>query len=261
MTTNKTKRPYGYWTKETVDIEIMERIKKGLDMSPKVVKIENKTLHIKGMEFYGGWKEALAAHGVDYRDWYTQELKGYWTEEAIIKEIKERLDKELSLTLSIVMKEHPSLVPNGIKIFGSWGDALDAAGIDHNDWYRQRPDGYWTEEVIKKELLKRKAEGKSLVQTEVAKDNPALRGAVVKKFKSWKQGLVAIGEDPVKHTVQRECRKWSKETVIAELQLRNDNGLSLKSHDVSKEDSGLYRNATKYFGNWKTALSELKQPQ
>ena len=258
MTTNKTKRPYGYWTKETVDIEIMERIKKGLDMSPKMVKIENKTLHIKGIEFYGGWKEALAAHGVDYRDWYTQELKGYWTEEAIIKEIKERLEKGLSLTLSIVMKEYPSLVPNGIKIFGSWVDALDAAGIDHNDWYRQRPDGYWTEEIIKKELLKRKTEGKSLVQTEVTKDNPALRGAVVKKFKSWKQGLIAIGEDPSKHAVQRERRNWSKETVVVELQLRNDNGLSLKSHDVLKEDSGLYRNATKYFGNWKTALSELK---
>jgi hypothetical protein len=52
-----------------------------------------------------------------------------WSEKPIIEAIRELRKREAPLYAAFVMKNHPGLFSGAVRLYGSWGRALIAAGI------------------------------------------------------------------------------------------------------------------------------------
>lgn len=189
------------WTKEEVDKGIIDRVGKGLSLAYTIMKEkeEDYSLYNAAFYVYGSWKVAIEENGFNYEDYELRREKIDWTKDIVIKEINKRLKKGLSLNPTDVKNDYSTLLNHAIKLFGDWISALTASGIDYNDWYKQKPKGFWTEEVIIEELLKRKREGKSLSERDVDVEDAGLVGAVKRFYGPWSKGLLAIGENPNDH--------------------------------------------------------------
>jgi hypothetical protein len=82
-----------------------------------------------------------------------------------------------------------------------------------------------------------------------SKEKFALKDAARRYFGNWREALLAAGV-PVP-----ELRpKWSRERIIAEIQARHRQGLSLSSNDAASLASA----ARRYFGSWREALAEAR---
>ena len=57
-------------------------------------------------------------------------LNGYWSKESVIEEIRERHRMGMSLSSTVVQKEHSNLYSNAREQFGNWRNAIDAAGVE-----------------------------------------------------------------------------------------------------------------------------------
>lgn len=250
------RKPNGHWTKEDVDKGIFDHIEKGFGLAFSIMKDENYALYSAACKVYGSWKEALTKNGIDYDYWFRRD-DDTWTEEKVIKEINRCIEQGVSLSPMEISKDSQYLYKQGLKHFGNWANAMSEAGVNYRDWQNRKPKGYWTEETIKKELLKRKREGKSLGHRDVGRDDSPLLSATIKKYGTWAKGLELIGEDINNHLTQRRDRKWSVQTVKQELLKRKSQGLSLTLRDIKKEDNGLYLNMKIHFNTREEAYEMI----
>ena len=121
--------------------------------------------------------------------------------------------------------------------FGSVDEALLAAGLE------PRPQK-WNKQRLIEAIQDRHVRGLSL-SNGVTNEDTALIASARYHFGSWRAALRAAGiERPVP-------RRWSKQLVIEEIQLRHRQGLSLRS--VFKDDCALNSAVYRYFPNWKAA--------
>jgi len=79
-----------------------------------------------------------------------------------------------------------------------------------------------------------------------------LANAARRRFGSWKVAVEAAGLTG-KITVKKPLRRWSRESVIAEIQNWHRSGRALTS--ISKDNQSLYCAAKTWFGSWRAALS------
>ena len=252
----KIKRPNGYWTKENIIKAIHERLASGKSLTPSVVREDFPSLIAYGEKLYGKWADALLSAGIDYNDWYLHKPNGYWTEEVIRKELLKIKNEGKSLKVNDVEMENDGLVSAVRGRYGTWSEGLLAIGESNENHLTNRIG--WSKDMVTKELLKRRKQGSSLILKDIMKEDQSLYKKMITYFGTAHKAYEAIKEDPKKYTVKREQRKWSKEKVLSELQLRKDNSQPMGASSVRDDDCRLYRSAIKYMGNWKEAMSQLE---
>ena len=79
-----------------------------------------------------------------------------------------------------------------------------------------------------------------------------LANAARRRFGSWQAAVEAAGLTG-KIVVRKPLRRWSRETVIAEIQDWHQSGRPLT--DISRHNQALYCAAKTWFGGWRAALS------
>jgi hypothetical protein len=177
-----------------------------------------------------------------------------WTKDRIVAELR-RLNrsKDAALSYNALSKKNQSLVSAAAYHFGSYRNAIEAAGIDYADITR-RPR--WTRQRIIQEIKGARRRGEELHWSAVTQRRDELGKAAFaalqpRLFGTWNRALHAAGLDS--DDVSR-YRAWDRDSIIAELRARNADNEPLNSGALQKADPGLHAAAMRHFGSYDQAL-------
>jgi hypothetical protein len=179
------------WDKATIIEMIQERHRDGFPLTAGGAAEGTDNPYYKGtnlphraLELFGTWEAALRAAGVEPEEvgsYYN--VKKYPNAELALKEIKRRKRGGIALNHSSIANDDISLTIAGRKYFGSWPDALEAAGIDADSVnLHSLRIKYKTRADIVEELKRRVRQGLPVTHAKAQNDDPGLLNAVRRHF-------------------------------------------------------------------------------
>jgi hypothetical protein len=248
------------WTRERVIAALQERYAQRRSM--KNVRDDDWWLYYHAKKAFGNWRTAIQAAGLTppkaHRgtrpgpSWRKQGAKRKgrhgasrrgavkrprprerWSQQRVIAAIEDRYQRGV---LSRVWKEEQTLVRAGVRWFGSWRKALEAAGLA-----TQSP-GVWSKDDAVQALRRWHHLGISNIRSA----DPALAQAAVKLFGSMDSAL-----EEARLPVAKD--RWTKRRVLESIQEGCRRGLPAGRSGFG--DQRLGRAARRYFGDWHTAVA------
>lgn len=170
-----------------------------------------------------------------------------WTKDRILRAILRREIEGLPLSPKAVSRQQSGLYQAARGRFGGWHGALRAAGIDP---VRVSQNRRWSRRSIIQRIRQLAREGEDLNSAAIQRSEPRLVGAVVRKFASWDEALIAAGVDPQQSRKQRP--PWTLDSVIAALRDIHSTGRELNHGALA--GGSLTNAAAQLFGSWDGAL-------
>lgn len=119
------------WTNALILERIQHLARLGGDLSwTAVVKSPDRAMALAAVRscHFGSWQEALRRAGVA-KNAVTRRI-GRWTRWDVVDAIRQRRHESLPLNAKAVEKETPALIAAARRRFGSWTEALRAAGVE-----------------------------------------------------------------------------------------------------------------------------------
>jgi hypothetical protein len=169
-----------------------------------------------------------------------------WSRERIIREILRRESSGLSLDLGATDRVESSLYQAAQRVFGSWRNAVMAAGISPN---KARVHDPWPPSKILASIRSLARRTRPLRPAEVKRRYEPLVTAARRHFGSWPKAIVAAGVDPEK---LRRVTRWTKQRIIEAILTRALRGKRLNSSAVRPQS--LVEAGARVFGSWESAL-------
>lgn len=119
------------WTKQQVLAKVHELCRAGVPLNcASLIKGDHRKLYCAGRKWFGSWRKTIEAAGYDYNK--IQAVRAnYWTPQIVIKEIKQLEKSGIRLSLKAIRETRNDLLSAAITRFGSWGQAVEAAGISY----------------------------------------------------------------------------------------------------------------------------------
>lgn len=173
-------------------------------------------------------------------------MRTSWTREMILRHILEREAEGQPLTTGGEGVDH-NLYCASRRIFGSWRNAIIAAGIPPErvlTWERWSP----AKILSKIRLISRRR--RPLTSDEIERRYHNLVSAARRHFGSWSKAVMAAGVDPTK--LQRVV-PWSRERVIEAILTRTLRSEPLVARLI--EPRSLVDAGQRFFGSWKAAVA------
>lgn len=225
------------WSKEKVIFEIQLLVSNNKSIKYTDVRKVRYSLILASYRYFGSWRTAVNAAG------YTS-INRRWNKDEVIVEILNRKTSGLPLnSLSIRKTDHKLLSAAG-RWFGSWENAIKAAGLDYLPLYDE-----WSDKQVLVDINKRIKDGLSIRGHDVYLDNSKLYAAK-SRFKSWREAVSSAGLLDEYISV-----KWNKLKIKAVIEQRVAEGKKVNSWSVQKDDESLYTGAVRHFGSWDNALT------
>ncbi|HTW94479.1 MAG TPA: hypothetical protein VMD30_06790 [Tepidisphaeraceae bacterium] len=136
---------------------------------------------------FGRWSAALAAAGLDVR-----QVSRYrrWGRREIVDELKSRAKNRRPLNSGAIQEEDPGLHAAAVRHFGSYDQALKGASIDPTQVRRRRT---WSRGQVLAAIKGHHRARKSLADSAVRRESPALYGAAVRLFGAFTTARDAAG--------------------------------------------------------------------
>jgi hypothetical protein len=129
-----------------------------------------------------------------------------------------------------------------VRFFGSWGNAVEAAGIRYPSVKQAALD---RDELLRR--IRKAAEAGPLIRGE----HRLLRSNAYRLFGSWTKAVKAAGCELPSN------KEWSRERVIESIQEDIRHGLPVTSAAVIERNSPLYGAGRRSFGSWRKALKAV----
>lgn len=172
-----------------------------------------------------------------------------WSKESIIEKILELHQQSVSLNAIAVMENNVKLYGAARTHFGSWQNAINAAGLDYNEINHKIKEVSWSKDIIAAEIQKIANEGGSLRSDYVQKNNTKLHSAAQRYFNSWREAIEYAGfnYDNIKKI------KWTKETVISSIRELHQNE-DISSLNMQKNHMPLFQAGCRLFKSWAQAV-------
>ncbi len=240
--------------RECVIRAILRREREGLPLNCEAIKGVSKPLYGGALRHFGSWRSALRAAGINAA---TVERRREWDRAKIVARLRELCRRHRSLRQRAVNRYDSGLYRAACLTFGSWCNALVAAGINPESICR---DPHWDRSKIIEAILLRVLRGEALGSTTVRPRT--LKSAAVREFGSWPEALVTAGLNPAHYIGQRvaspkegERGGWSKERVRKAILQRHALGLPLYGNAVLRDDRTLFCAGRTWFKNWSRALA------
>ena len=236
------------WSEERIKSEISRLFREGNPMNAGWMRENENALHLAAQKRYGNWEAALAAVGIkDYGKIRRQEK---WTPEIVTDRIREMYKAGERLDAAYVMEKDRRLVYAGERHFGTWREAVKAAGLDYGKVHIDKRKK-WTKIMIVEGICAKWKMGEKLSYAAVSKSDRNLVAAAVRHFGSWKEAVTAAGLD-----YMEVCRnlKWTAEDVIKEIWRLKGNGENLVSTVICHGNERLFRAGVSRFGTWERAV-------
>ena len=221
-------RVYRRWSKERVIKELQTWHR----APPTDMDDWDQGLASATMRFFGSWKKALHAAGLEPR------RHRKWTRQRVIRAIQDRHVHGRSI--NGVEHRNRSLVWAARYYFGGWQQALEAAGLGDQFQVKRTPRP-WCREFVVAEIQALHQRG--LLLGKVWLEDPTLYSAAKHEFGSWRAAVTEAGFEPAR-------KRWNKEVILAEI--RGRRGCTLSSG--APENRNLVSAASRYFGSWRAAL-------
>lgn len=237
------------WDSGLIARTIKDYHRKGKDISYNAMARTNQGLVSAANYYYGSYRKAVAAAGIDYKE---IRRKPRWTRQRIAAVIDQahRAGRDLSWARASVRKDelgHAAKASIRERLFGSWNDALKEAGLDPTTISRYR---HWSPDDIKKELRSRSKRKRPVNSKIIQIELPGLYGAAVRHFGSYDDALRKSGVDP-EGVVQR--RDWDRKAICKRLR-EFEKQFGLVSQVMLRQyDSGLLRAIRLHYHNLKEA--------
>jgi hypothetical protein len=136
---------------------------------------------------FGSWDRALHAAGLD-----ADEISRYrnWNKNSIVFELKALHSNGEAMNSGALQHDDPGLHAAAVRHFGSYEKALKAAHIDSSTVRRRRS---WTKQQVLAELKSLARTNKTLSDSVLRKENPALYGASLRLFGTFTAARAAAG--------------------------------------------------------------------
>jgi hypothetical protein len=240
--------------RESVIGAILRRERDGLPLNCEAVKEASSQLCSGAFRHFGSWRNALRAAGIKVA---IVERRREWDKAKIINRLRELCRRRQSLRQTAVHRYDSGLERAACLTFGSWCNALVAAGINPESICR---DPQWDQTKIIEAILLRVVRGEALGSTTVRPHT--LKSAAVREFGSWPAALAAAGLEPAHYIGQRVSAQkegkqgnWSKERVRQAILQRHALGLPLYGNAVLRDDHILFCAGRTWFKNWTRALA------
>jgi len=255
-------RRYTKWSKEKIIEKIKDLYQRSMDLSAGHVSKTFKALFsaATSKRYFGSWREAVKAAEIDYESIKAasalarrQKLRK-WSPEKVMEEIKKIPEKELWFVYRVNLALHSA----ARREFGSWENAVRAAGYDYLRLNEIAATGYtrWTREKIitkiKELYASREAPDRGL---NVTARYPSLYSAACRIFGSWRKALEEAGFDEVFIELNTRRRKWNKKKVIEKIIDFYRAGEKLQSSYVQRKHPALFSAAARELGGWKKAIA------
>jgi hypothetical protein len=201
------------WSKDAIGIEILRLYAAQEPLNYGDVQKSNLRLLRAATRYFGSWQAAVEYAGLDY-----DRIRRYkvWTRERIVEQITTYFSQGKDLAWRYVSTElDPALAAAAIRSnrFGSWREALRAAGLDYEEIRRHRK---WSDEQILTELRRLQEIGASLRVSDAAQHSPSLVAAARRRFGGWYEAVVEAGLDELQ--ARRGLGdEWDEETAAGEM--------------------------------------------
>ncbi len=170
-----------------------------------------------------------------------------WTREEIIRHILSRESSNLPLSLGGETPVEQSLYQAATRIFGTWRNAVMAAGITPN---KAGADDRWPATRVVAAIRALSRRRRPPRAHELKKQYGSLVRAARRVFGSWSKAIAIAGVDPLK---LRASPPWTKDRIIEAILMRALRNESLRSHSVRPKS--LSSAGIRVFGSWGQALA------
>lgn len=178
-------------------------------------------------------------------------IRNKWDKETIINQILELKNSSQPLNAISVMNDNLKLYGAARTHFGSWKNAIIAAGLDYNEINKKLRETNWSKDVIATEIQKIASEGGNLRSDFIQKHNTKLHSAAQRYFSSWKEAIEYAGfnYDNIKQI------KWTKETIIMSILDLYNNNQDISSSTMQKTQMPLFQAGCRIFNSWANAVN------
>lgn len=240
-------------SREDVIHQIVDRDLQGRAMSEDSIQCEDSQLLVAAIHHYGSWKLALGYAGVNPLRARSRPTD---TAQGVRRMIFKLCIAGYGMRSSHMMRTNRRVYLAALRHFGTWKNALIAAGIDPEralDRHPQRLDRHAVLEVIRE----RQRAGLSLVWSVVCCQDRRCAMSARHAFGSWQNAMIAAGVPPECYRYKGQ-RQWSEQRIIDCLRHRQQNGQPLSQRVVHLEFPTLIVAARRYFGSWHAALAAAK---
>ncbi|MEX0865985.1 MAG: hypothetical protein WD030_01420 [Pirellulales bacterium] len=172
---------------------------------------------------------------------------------SVVRQIKQLHRRKTPLNYSSVRTSHGPLLRQARESFGSWQQAVEAAGLDYENVRRIRR---WSRESILEELQNLHEQREFANLSDLRDRYPKLYGACCRHYGSGLAAVEAAGID-YELLVAEESGRWTKRRIIECMQQRYEAGETLCRNAILRDEPDLSRfcfAANHHFGNWSKAL-------
>jgi len=223
---------------------LLQRELNGLSLHTAVVKASDYKLYIGAIRHFRNLGNALRAAGID-----PESVSGMrvWTKQRVVHRIRELERQGVAMNAKALRKVDGGLVQVTRRYWGSWDDALNAAGLDAAVIRHQpRP---WTKSSIVQAIRNQAASGARVSKYSI---RPRSIGkAACRLFGSFEAAVRVAGVDQQRNSPP----PWSRARVEAAIRRRLEAGEPLNCMAVIRTDTPLYGAAQRYHGGWHQALT------
>lgn len=175
-----------------------------------------------------------------------------WSKEKVLAQMRTRFLAGKPMHSTALLNEYPSLYSAARSYFGSFREAVKAAGLTF--MYARR---LMTRKEIVQKIQELYQRGESLRPKDL-KDNEDKRYRILHntatrkdRFGSWKSALKAAG---INLQVAYPFLAWDKQKVIREIRLLKRAGARLNVSAITRSNGLLYHFARRRFGSWRQAI-------
>jgi hypothetical protein len=174
------------WSKRAVDEEIQSVRKSGRSLRPRSLAKECRGLYKAACKFYGSWRAALQANGLNDDEAMEQRRR---TRKNVARDLRAWCDEHGQLTSSALWKMDPALCSAAQHRWGSMAMAARALKLS----YVRLNKGEWSRRRVIRELKARRQAGEAMNPSALRKAAPRLYSAAERYCGGLKSAMCAAG--------------------------------------------------------------------
>jgi hypothetical protein len=183
----------------------------GENLNYATVAQEQVALLRAATRYFGSWRHAIEFAGLNYED-----IRRYktWSRDRILERIRELSTQGEDLSwrhVSTTVDPQLAAAATKRKHFGSWRNAVSAAGLDYRSIRRYRE---WDESTITQRLRELYEQGIDLNAKNIEEYDITLITAARRRFDSWDQALTAAGLDYKKIVLRTPFKRRRASTAM-----------------------------------------------
>lgn len=195
------------WSKQSIGQEIVGMHNAGEDLNYASIAQNQVALLRAATRYFGSWRAAVEFSGLNYEDIRKYQM---WTRDRILARIRELHTNGQDLSWRHVSTQiDPQLAAAATKRkhFGSWRNAIQAAGLKYSEIRRYRE---WDEQAVIDRVRDLHSQGKDLNAKSMEALEITLITAARRRFESWDKALTAAGLDYTKIVLRKPFKRRRK---------------------------------------------------